>query len=71
MKHYTNVTPYDCVSTSVFADVLGYSIRGFYNLKKRGLIPDPDGKFPHSKALFWLPETVESVASSLVKGAAQ
>ncbi|MFI8377138.1 hypothetical protein ACIGCH_24070 [Pseudomonas helleri] len=71
MKHYTNITPYDCVGTSDFADVLGYSIRGFYKLKTRGLIPDPDGKFPHSKALFWLPETVESVASSLVKGAAQ
>lgn len=61
--HYTSATD--------FAARLDYSIRGFYNLKKRGLIPDPDGKFPHSKALFWLPETVESVASSLVKGAAQ
>ena len=59
------------ISTTDFAALLDYSIRGFYKLKTRGLIPDPDGKFPHSKALFWLPETVESVASSLAKGAAQ
>ena len=54
------------VSTEEFIKIIGYSIRGFYKLKKRGLIPDPDGKFPYSKALSWKRKTVDMVAEMII-----
>lgn len=53
------------VGVEEFRKIIGYSIRGFYKLKTRGLIPDPDGKFPYSKALFWKVDTVNLVAEDI------